>query len=216
MPLSRSTRSSAANSVVSGNSARSLSIPSSTFLRSAPASDSGRGLTILLIDRAHDGLHDVCQTRGGHPQRATSVAKMAPCDYLFVFAQAHEKFRIPELRSIAELHGFPIGFNHYTADDLAVAVKRPFMILRLGQEEHARLLASRCILIRYAQLLDRPSVSLTLHQVDLRVLCTGDDLQWATQSKQTCSISLGTLHPGYLLQIHRHRIQLWTLSTSAA
>lgn len=76
---------------------------------------------------------------------------MAPSDYLFVFAQAHEEFRVPELRSIAELHGFQVGFDHYTTvEDLANAVKRPLMILRLEEEKHARLLANRCILIKYA------------------------------------------------------------------
>lgn len=84
---------------------------------------------------------------------------MAPYDYLFVFAQAHEEFRIPELKSIAELHGFRIGFDHYTTKDLADAVKRPFMILQLEEEEHAKLLVSRCILIKYAQ---RPRLSPTL------------------------------------------------------
>ena len=78
--------------------------------------------------------------------------EMAPCDYLFVFAQAHEEFRVPELRSIAELYGFQVGFDRYdTTEDLANAVKRPFMILRLEEEEHARRLANRCILIKFAQ-----------------------------------------------------------------
>ncbi|KAG9316557.1 tRNA guanosine-2'-O-methyltransferase [Chiua virens] len=76
---------------------------------------------------------------------------MAPSDYLFVFAQVHEEFRVPELQSIAELHGFQVGFDRYqntTPEDLASAVKRPFMILRLEKEEHAGLLAARCVLIK--------------------------------------------------------------------
>lgn len=91
------------------------------------------------------------------------MVEMTPSDYLFVFAQAHEEFRVPELRSIAELYGFHIGFDHYTTEDLANAVKRPFMILRLREVEHARLLASRCILIKYARPrdLDCADVSLT-------------------------------------------------------
>jgi len=64
--------------------------------------------------------------------------------YLFVFAQAHDDFRIPELRSVAELHGFeiaiPEGFD----------IRRPFAVLELAKEEHARLLARRCILIKSA------------------------------------------------------------------
>lgn len=63
-------------------------------------------------------------------------------EYLFVFAQVHEEFRIPELRSIAELHGFEIKFSE-DAD-----TSRPFMILELEDEEHALLLSRRCILIR--------------------------------------------------------------------
>ncbi|KAF8554733.1 tRNA guanosine-2'-O-methyltransferase [Imleria badia] len=95
---------------------------------------------------------------------------MAPCDYLFVFAQAHEEFRVPELRSIAELHGFPVGFDRYTTEDLADVVRRPFMILKLEEEEHARLLANRCILIKsiyefYAQ----GSTYDDLHEANKRV-----------------------------------------------
>ncbi|KAF8844365.1 tRNA guanosine-2'-O-methyltransferase [Paxillus ammoniavirescens] len=74
---------------------------------------------------------------------------MAPTDYLFVFAQAHAEFRVPELRSISELNGFEIGFSRYAQPgELAEAVKRPFMVLELEKEEHARALAKRCILIK--------------------------------------------------------------------
>ncbi|KAH9985810.1 tRNA guanosine-2'-O-methyltransferase [Russula compacta] len=62
--------------------------------------------------------------------------------YLLVFAQAHEHFRIPELRSVAELYGFPLDI----ADDFDPS--RPFGVLALEQEEHVRLLARRCILIK--------------------------------------------------------------------
>ncbi|KAN0135399.1 S-adenosyl-L-methionine-dependent methyltransferase [Lactarius tabidus] len=62
--------------------------------------------------------------------------------YLVVFAQAHEDFRAPELRSIAELHGFPLNIP----DDFDST--QPFAVLTLEQEEHARFLARRCILIK--------------------------------------------------------------------
>ncbi|KAI0268874.1 tRNA guanosine-2'-O-methyltransferase [Gloeopeniophorella convolvens] len=65
-----------------------------------------------------------------------------PREYLFVFAQAHDDFRVPELRSVAELHGFPLAIP----DDFDPS--RPFGVLTLKQEEHARLLARRCILIK--------------------------------------------------------------------
>ncbi|KAI1795660.1 tRNA guanosine-2'-O-methyltransferase [Ganoderma leucocontextum] len=63
--------------------------------------------------------------------------------YLFIFAQVHDDFRIPELLSISELYGFEIKFP----EDRDTS--SPFMILGLEGEEHARLLARRCILIRY-------------------------------------------------------------------
>lgn len=62
--------------------------------------------------------------------------------YLFVFAQVHEEFRIPEMRSIAELHGFEVIFPP------PVDVSRPFMIVELEDESHARILARRCILVK--------------------------------------------------------------------
>ncbi len=64
--------------------------------------------------------------------------------YLFVFAQVHDDFRIPELLSISELYGFEIKFPELEDKDTA----RPFMIIGLENEEHARLLARRCVLIR--------------------------------------------------------------------
>ncbi|OJA08681.1 hypothetical protein AZE42_01175 [Rhizopogon vesiculosus] len=72
---------------------------------------------------------------------------MPSTEYLFVFAQSHEEFRVPELLSISELYGFTIGFNRY-ANVLEKAVKRPFMILTLDNEEHAKILAQRCIMIK--------------------------------------------------------------------
>ncbi|KAF9241534.1 tRNA guanosine-2'-O-methyltransferase [Melanogaster broomeanus] len=96
---------------------------------------------------------------------------MAPTDYLFVFAQAHEEFRVPELRSISELNGFEIGFSRYVdPGELAEAVKRPFMVLELEDDEHARALAKRCILIKsiyefYAQ----GSTYVEVHEENRRV-----------------------------------------------
>lgn len=66
--------------------------------------------------------------------------------YLFVFAQAHDDFRIPELLSVSELHGFTITMTDAAKDCDST---RPFMILELEKEEHARILARRCILVRY-------------------------------------------------------------------
>ncbi|KAI0030795.1 tRNA guanosine-2'-O-methyltransferase [Vararia minispora EC-137] len=62
--------------------------------------------------------------------------------YLFIFAQAHDDFRVPELYSVAELYGFDLVIP----EDFDVA--RPFAVLELEKEEHARLLARRCVLIR--------------------------------------------------------------------
>ncbi|KAJ7188326.1 S-adenosyl-L-methionine-dependent methyltransferase [Mycena filopes] len=63
--------------------------------------------------------------------------------YLLIFAQSHSEFRIPELESVAQLHGFAISVP-VDSDS-----SRPFMLLDLASEEHARLLAARCILIKH-------------------------------------------------------------------
>ncbi|KAJ7783080.1 S-adenosyl-L-methionine-dependent methyltransferase [Mycena metata] len=63
--------------------------------------------------------------------------------YLLVFAQSHSEFRIPELESVAQLHGFAITLP------VDCDPSRPFMVLDLASEEHAKLLAGRCILIKH-------------------------------------------------------------------
>jgi len=73
---------------------------------------------------------------------------MPSTEYLFVFAQSHEEFRVPELLSISELYGFTIGLDRYPTSVLDKVVKRPFMILTLDKEEHAKILAERCIMIK--------------------------------------------------------------------
>ncbi|KZV63371.1 tRNA guanosine-2'-O-methyltransferase [Peniophora sp. CONT] len=65
-----------------------------------------------------------------------------PNQYLIVFAQAHTDFRLPELRSVSELHGFDIGVP------AEFDVTRPFGVVELESEEYAKLLARRCILVR--------------------------------------------------------------------
>lgn len=65
-----------------------------------------------------------------------------PRKYLILFAQAHNDFRLPELDSVSELYGFT-----YVLSDSSQS-KRPFMVIELDLQEHARLLARRCILIK--------------------------------------------------------------------
>ncbi|KAH8107747.1 tRNA guanosine-2'-O-methyltransferase, partial [Cristinia sonorae] len=62
--------------------------------------------------------------------------------YLFQFAQVHEEFRIPELLSVSELYGFKIQFPD------EIDITRPFMVLGLESDDHARLLTRRCILVK--------------------------------------------------------------------
>ena len=66
--------------------------------------------------------------------------------YLFYFAHAHNAFRLPELKSIAELYGFQISLSQ-NPDDRDPT--RPCMVIELEEDEHARILANRCILIKH-------------------------------------------------------------------
>jgi tRNA (guanine10-N2)-methyltransferase len=88
---------------------------------------------------------------------------MPPRRYLVVFAQAHEHFRVPELRSIAELHGFSLTIP----DDFDSS--RPFGVLTLDREEDARFLARRCILIKCVYLIFTDDDGLTLRCVERAV-----------------------------------------------
>jgi tRNA (guanine10-N2)-methyltransferase len=65
--------------------------------------------------------------------------------YLFVFAQAHNDFRLPELYSVAELHGFQLSLPSAPDDR---DPNRPYMVIDLAEEEHARILGRRCILVK--------------------------------------------------------------------
>ncbi|KAG8985827.1 hypothetical protein FRB90_004426, partial [Tulasnella sp. 427] len=82
-------------------------------------------------------------------------------EYLLLYSQPHESFRIPELTSIAELHGFgrtmkitlpddlPDGGREPSAsDESKTRAPRPFIIVELESEAQARILAERCILIK--------------------------------------------------------------------
>ncbi|KAG5221465.1 tRNA (guanine(10)-N2)-methyltransferase [Salix suchowensis] len=77
--------------------------------------------------------------------RPLSPATTMPTKYLVVFAQSHSDFRIPELKSIAELYGFPLLLPDPCDPN------RPFMVIELDQEEHARSLAKRSIHEFYGQ-----------------------------------------------------------------
>jgi hypothetical protein len=73
-------------------------------------------------------------------------AVQMPSLYLFHFAQAHNEFRLPELASVAELYGIQYTLPEKKEDS---DPNRPFMVIQLEGEEHARMLAKRCILIKY-------------------------------------------------------------------
>jgi hypothetical protein len=101
---------------------------------------------VRKIAPVSEAMHDTCGLRGGGRKQSghvlspvTSKSQRMKC--LIQFAQVHEQFRLPELRSIAELHGIQLNLP----DDIDVS--RPFVEIELKEEE-ARRLASRCILIK--------------------------------------------------------------------
>jgi len=73
-----------------------------------------------------------------------------PPKVLIQFAQTHEEFRIPELLSVAETYGFTVDLPEEPD------VTRPFMVVTLQDEKHAKLLAERCILIKCAYNIHSP------------------------------------------------------------
>ncbi len=77
--------------------------------------------------------------------RCNSIHLKMTVQYLFFFAQAHHEFRIPELLSLSKMFGFDLNLPENPEDQDPT---RPFLIVGLQCEEHARLLASRSILIK--------------------------------------------------------------------
>jgi tRNA (guanine10-N2)-methyltransferase len=87
---------------------------------------------------------------GGHWSSKTKFLSwqlsIMPSRYLLHFAQAHNDFRLPELQSIAELYGIAYSLPPQEEDHDPT---RPFMVIEVEKEEHVRILARRCILIKY-------------------------------------------------------------------
>lgn len=77
--------------------------------------------------------------------RAFLIYPVMPLRYLLHFAQVHNDFRLSELQSVAELYGIPYALPPQVEDRDPT---RPFMVIGLEREEHARILAKRCILIK--------------------------------------------------------------------
>jgi tRNA (guanine10-N2)-methyltransferase len=67
--------------------------------------------------------------------------------YLLHHAIAHPEFRLPELQSVAELYGFESTLKLPEKEEDRDP-KSPFLIVELEEEEHARQLAKRCVLIK--------------------------------------------------------------------
>jgi len=66
--------------------------------------------------------------------------------YLLYYAIAHAEFRYAELQSISELFDFTVILPE---EEEARNPNRPFLIVELEDETHARSLARRCILVKY-------------------------------------------------------------------
>ena len=96
------------------------------------------GLTEAMMDSA-------TRRRSFETMRSALCKRTSPAmtKYLLVFAQAHERFRIPELLSVSELFGLSLR----PPDDSDTT--HPYMILDLENEAHAKTLVKRCILIKY-------------------------------------------------------------------
>ncbi|KAG8902874.1 hypothetical protein FRB99_004002 [Tulasnella sp. 403] len=90
--------------------------------------------------------------------------------YLVHFTQTHESFRLPELTSIAEIHGFRETMKITPPDEMprndrkgrkktadedrsssfpaSPDAPRPFITVELESEDQAKILAARCVLIK--------------------------------------------------------------------
>ncbi|CAE6420043.1 unnamed protein product [Rhizoctonia solani] len=67
-----------------------------------------------------------------------------PKQYFIHFASTHAEFRIPELLSVAQCHNFTVGLS----SELEIDNSRPFLHVEIDNDEDAKVLAQRCILIK--------------------------------------------------------------------
>ncbi|KAJ1304737.1 hypothetical protein OPQ81_005875 [Rhizoctonia solani] len=67
-----------------------------------------------------------------------------PTTYLIHFAVTHAEFRIPELLSVAKCNGFDVVLPSESDIDNT----RPFLTVEMDKDEHVKVLAQRCILIK--------------------------------------------------------------------
>lgn len=61
--------------------------------------------------------------------------------YIIFFAQAFPNFRVAELESIADLYGIKVDLSHHDE-------RKPFLVIELEKEEHAKKLIKRSILAK--------------------------------------------------------------------
>ncbi|KAF8756911.1 putative RNA methylase family UPF0020 [Rhizoctonia solani] len=67
-----------------------------------------------------------------------------PKPYFIHFAVTHADFRIPELLSVAQCYGFEVGLP----SEPEIDNNRPFLQLEINNDEDAKVLAQRCILVK--------------------------------------------------------------------
>lgn len=72
-----------------------------------------------------------------------------PKKYLLHYAVVHADFRYPDLQSVCELFDFKVTLPE---DEASRDPHLPFLIVELEEEEHARRIAQRCILVKSAAL----------------------------------------------------------------
>lgn len=66
-------------------------------------------------------------------------------EYFIHFAIAHREFRLPELLSVCECLNCPIELPEDPAER---DIDRPFMVVKLQDDDAARRIARRCILVK--------------------------------------------------------------------
>lgn len=131
-----------------------------------------------------------------------------PTPYLFIFAQAHVEFRIPELISVSELHGFKITLSDNPEQKDPT---RPFMVLGLDDEEHVRILARRCILIKS---LENYAISITLID-QWRQLGLSMNFMHKGQPMKNCIRAIALpIQDGRDIYLIRHSDSSWPLTTT--
>ncbi|CAE6483335.1 unnamed protein product [Rhizoctonia solani] len=117
--------------------------------------------------------------------------------YFIHFAVTHAEFRIPELLSVAQCHGFKVGLPPESQIDNT----RPFLHVEIDNDEYVQVLAQRCILVKAIYELWAYGASYN----ELHAMNRGNRAIWDTDNYQSARFRFNVMAYSHTISKERQR-----------